>query len=140
MVDLLAAFLRNRRAEVKQLLRALASADWSELQHLAERMYSTGNPYGFRQITTFGRFMREACARRNEATVARLTTEYAIYLSNVTIVEVDAPVTRHKLSAASRKILLPSPRAGKRRPGGATVSPAIVAAERSSTRGSKGAR
>lgn len=141
MVDLLAAFLPNRRAEIKRLLQALASADWSELQNLAERMYAVGNPYGFRQITTFGRLLREACARKDEATVARLTTEYAVYLSEVTIVEVDAPVTRHKLSAASRRILLPSPPAEqRRRQGGAKVSAAIVAAERLSTRGSKGAR
>ena len=141
MVDLLAAFLPNRRAEIKQLLRALASADWSELRQLAERMYALGNPYGFRQITTFGRFMREACARRDKATVAGLITEYAVYLSEVTIVEVDAPVTRHKLSAASRRILLPRPPSEKRRrPGRATVSPAIVAPESLATRGSRGAR
>lgn len=141
MVDLLAAFLPNRRAEIKQLLRALASVDWPQLRQLAEGMYALGNPYGFRQITTFGRFMREACARRDEATVARLITEYAVYLSEVTIVEVDAPVTRHKLSAASRRILLPSAPAEKRpRPGKAKVSPAIVAGEHLSTRGSKGAR
>jgi hypothetical protein len=143
MVDLLATFLPNRRADIKRLLRALADADWPQLQQLAEGMYALGNPYGFRQITTFGRLMREACARRDKATVAALITEYAVYLSEVTIVEVDAPVTRHKLSAAARRILLPSPpveKRGRRRAGRAKVAPAIVAAERLSTRGSKGAR
>lgn len=145
IVELLSAFLPNRRAEIKQLHRALANADWLQLQHLAERMYALGNPYGFRQITTFGRLLREACAAKDEPAVARLIQQYATYLSQVMIVKVDAPVTRHELPAASRRILLPDPPSAenpevRRQPGRAKASAAIVAGRRLATKRAKGAR
>ena len=106
IVDLLSAFLPNRRADVGRLRAALAGRDWAQLQHLAERMYAVGNPYGFRQITTFGRLMREACAAQNEPELKHLIRAYAEYLDKVTVLEVDAPVARHVLSVESRKALL----------------------------------
>ena len=143
IVDLLSAFLPNRRADVKRLHAALANDDWAALQQLAERLYALGNPFGFRQITTFGRFMREACAQRNKFALARLIKEYATYLSEVSIVEVDAPVTRHAISAASRRTLFPDPAADAepaiRQTGQAKVSPAIVVGDRADRR-SKTAR
>ena len=57
-------------------------------------MYALGNPYGFRQITTFGRFMREACANKDRPAVHALIHDYETYLSKVTIVEVEAPMPR----------------------------------------------
>ena len=107
ILDLLSAFLPNRRADVAKLRAALAAEDWAQLQHLAERLYALGNPYGFRQITTFGRLMREACTQRDERALERLIHAYTEYLSKVVVVEVDAPVTRLALSAASRSILVP---------------------------------
>jgi hypothetical protein len=107
ILDLLSAFLPNRRADVAKLRAALAGDDWPQLQHLAERLYALGNPYGFRQITTFGRLMREACAQRDETALEHLIHAYAEYLSKVVVVEVDAPVTRLALSAESRSILVP---------------------------------
>lgn len=107
ILDLLSGFLPNRRAEVGQLSNALAAKDWTKLQYLAERMYALGNPYGFRQITTFGRFMRQACASNDSPAMARLITEYATYLSAVTVVEVNAPVPRRMLSSEPKGILFP---------------------------------
>jgi hypothetical protein len=107
ILDLLSAFLPNRRADVGRLRTALEHSDWAQLQHLAERLYAVGNPYGFRQITTFGRLMREACAEQDEAELEQLIRAYAEYLSKVMVVEVDTPVLRHALSDESRKVLLP---------------------------------
>jgi hypothetical protein len=106
IVDLLSSFCPNRRKDINRLRAALIKEDWPELEHLAERLYAVGNPYGFRQITTYGRLMRNACAKKNRTALRRLITEYETYLSEVTIVQVDTLVTRHKLSAASRRILL----------------------------------
>ena len=61
MVDLLPSFMANRQAEVARLRAALVARDWARIQELAERLYALGNPYGSRQLTTFGRFMRQAC-------------------------------------------------------------------------------
>jgi hypothetical protein len=91
VIDLLSAFLPNRRAEVSQLRQALARNDWLRLRQIAERMYALGNPYGFRHITTIGRAMREACVVRNRVAMNVLTEDYDSYLSKVTIIEIDVP-------------------------------------------------
>ena len=118
ITDLLSAFLPNRRAEVGLLRQALVKDDWTRLQHLAERMYALGNPYGFRQITTLGRFMREACAKKDRPAFEALIRDYDTYLSKVTIVEVDAPVPREILTPNAREALLAimaAPKDGERR-------------------------
>ncbi len=127
ITDLLSAFLPNRRAEVGLLRQALTKDDWPRLQHLAERMYALGNPYGFRQITTLGRFMREACAKKDRPAFEALIRDYDTYLSKVTIVEVDAPVPREILTPNAREALLAmmaaskdGGRRGKRTSGGGT--------------------
>jgi hypothetical protein len=91
VIDLLSAFLPNRRAEVSQLRQALARNDWLRLRHIAERMYALGNPYGFRHITVLGRALREACVVRDRVAIDGLTADYDTYLSKVTIIEIDVP-------------------------------------------------
>ena len=91
VIDLLSAFLPNRRAEVDQLRQALTKSDWVRLRQIAERMYALGNPYGFRHITTIGRAMREACIVRDRVAIDGLTADYETYLSMVTIIEIDVP-------------------------------------------------
>ncbi len=100
IIDLLSAFLPNRRAEVGQIRNALAAGDWLRLRHISERMIALGNPYGFAQITLIGRLLREACTARDRVAVNGLIEKYDTYLSQVTIVEVDVP----------RQVLTPSPR------------------------------
>jgi hypothetical protein len=94
VADLIPGFLRNRQEEIGHLEEALASEDLATLVHLGERMYALGNPYGFRQITTFGRQLRDACAAQNLEPVGDLPGQYREYLSKVTIVQVDVPVIR----------------------------------------------
>jgi hypothetical protein len=94
VADLIPGFLRNRQEEIGHLEEALASEDLAALVHLGERMYALGNPYGFRQITTFGRQLRDACAAQNLEPVGDLPDQYREYLSKVTIVQVDVPVIR----------------------------------------------
>jgi hypothetical protein len=104
IIDLLSAFLPNRRAEVGQIRNALAAGDWLRLRHIAERMYALGNPYGFAQITIIGRLLREACSARDRVAVNALIEKYDMYLSRVTIVEVDVP--RQVLTSSPREAFL----------------------------------
>ena len=104
IIDLLSAFLPNRRAEVGQIRNALAAGDWLRLRHIAERMYALGNPYGFAQITVIGRLLREACTARDRMAVNGLIEKYDTYLSKVTIVEVDVP--RQVLTSSPREAFL----------------------------------
>jgi hypothetical protein len=103
ILDLLSAFLSNRRADIKNLRTALAKGDWERLQHIAECLYALGNPYGFRQISTFGRFMRETCAAKDSTALERLIKEYETYLSTVNVVQVDAPAIREVFSPELRE-------------------------------------
>ena len=94
ITDLLATFLPHRHAEVGRLRAALVARDWACIRDVAERMYAVGNPYGFRQITTFGRFMRVACTEQNEQALMDLISAYADYLAKVAVIEVQAPGSR----------------------------------------------
>jgi len=91
IVDLLPPFLANRQAEVARLRTALVARDWACIRDLAERMSAVGNPYGFRQVTTFGRFMRQACFEQNVQALMDLINAYAHYLSRVAVIEIEAP-------------------------------------------------
>ena len=91
IVDLLPSFLANRQAEAARLRAALVARDWACIRDLAERMYAVGNPYGFRQITTLGRFMRQACFEQNVQALMDLINAYTQYLSRVAVIEVEAP-------------------------------------------------
>src|SRR3954451_381126 len=94
LADLIPVFLENRREEVKQLGSALRDTDFGRLQHVGERMFALGNPYGFRQITTFGRQIREACSVQDDATIGDIIEQYRAYLAKVTISLVPEPAER----------------------------------------------
>ena len=140
--DLVPDFVRNRHEEVERLREALAAGDMEMLTHLAERMYALGNPYGFRQITTFGRELREALAHERIGAVRRIISQYKAYLAEVSIDQVEVPVLRSvwRERAAERRLAeaaaalpppdLPERRKGERRKralrgsGGADEAPA----------------
>jgi len=94
IADLLPTFRVNRSHELADLKQALWDNDFATLQHLGERMYALGNPYGFRQITTFGREIREACAERDLARMRIVVEQYEQYLQSVKITIVKEPVDR----------------------------------------------
>src|SRR5437660_1729362 len=94
LADLIPVFLENRREEAEQLRSGLRDTDFGRLQHLAERMFALGNPYGFRQITTFGRQIREACSVQDHVTIGGIIEQYRAYLAKVAISLVPAPVER----------------------------------------------
>lgn len=94
IADLLPAFRVNRSHELADLKQAIWDNDFATLQHLGERMYALGNPYGFRQITTFGKQIREACAERDLARIRTVVEQYEQYLQSVKITIVKEPVER----------------------------------------------
>jgi len=94
IADLLPTFRVNRSHELADLKQALWDNDFATLQHLGERMYALGNPYGFCQITTFGKQIREACAERDLARIRIVVEQYEQYLQSVKITIVKEPVDR----------------------------------------------
>jgi hypothetical protein len=92
--DLIDGFLQNRSQDIEKLKSALAAGDFATVQQVGERMYALGNPYGFRQITTFGRLIREACGRHDDVSIRQLLGQYEDYLGKVTLSIVAEPVER----------------------------------------------
>jgi len=100
MAGLLPQFLANRRTDAARLRSALESKDWGKLQIFSERMYAVGNPYGFRQITTFGRQLRQACEAHEEGVIQGILDEYEEYLTKVQIIHVETAIPRPQWGAA----------------------------------------
>ena len=94
LADLLPTFRQNRQQEVDSLKQALATADLQQIRELGERMYAVGNPYGFRQITTFGRQIRDACEAQDVGAIVNVIGQYETYLARVSVSVVDAAPTR----------------------------------------------
>ncbi len=92
--DLIPTFLRNRAADLPALRQAIAEESAQPLDYLACRMYGVGNPFGFRQVTTFGRQLREACAAADFREATRIVARYEQYLNSVSIEYVEAPPKR----------------------------------------------
>lgn len=94
IADLVPAFLQNRKSEVQELRSAIAEQSADLLDRLACRMFGVGNPFGFRQITTFGRLLREASAQGDFKGASGVVDQYAAYLKEVQIAYVEAPPKR----------------------------------------------
>jgi len=85
ILDLIPAFLHNRRREVESLRHALAVGDFELVRHLGHRMRGVGGSYGFEYITLLGRRL-EHCGRECDADLlGELVAEYADYLTTVRI-------------------------------------------------------
>lgn len=89
VADLVPDYLKNRRADVKHLRAAVAGGDFARLAAIAERLYASGMPFGFHQITTYGMLLRSA--ETDAAAIGEIVGQYAEYLERVEVVLVDAP-------------------------------------------------
>ena len=83
--DLVPIFLRNRKKELGALRKAIARADFQELQHLSHRMRGVGEPYGFPDVSSIGGQIEQFARRKDAPSLAKLLGRYAEYLSNVRI-------------------------------------------------------
>ena len=85
ILDLIPAFLHNRRREVETLRRALAVGDFELVGQLGHRMRGVGGSYGFEYITLLGRRLEHCGRDRDAELLGALVAEYADYLSTVRI-------------------------------------------------------
>ena len=85
LVDLVPPFRANRGSEVNQLRDAMERRDLERVRNIGERMFSVGNPFGFRQITTFGRQLRDACDTEDLLSIAEVVRLYKEYLAAVEV-------------------------------------------------------
>ena len=83
--DLLPAFLRNRRKELRALQRALMRLDFAELAHLSHRMKGVGHWYGFPDVSAIGAQIEMSAREQDPASLSALITRYRNYLRAVRI-------------------------------------------------------
>src|SRR5256885_16652959 len=79
LLDLVPAFLRNRRNEVESLRQALAKGDLEQLRQLAHRMRGVGGSYGFAYVTTPGREIGQSARAGDRQSLARPVGASAAY-------------------------------------------------------------
>lgn len=83
--DLLPAFLRNRRKELRALQRALVRLDFGELAHLSHRMKGVGDWYGFPDVSKIGAQIERSAQAKDRKSLTSLLARYRTYLGAVRI-------------------------------------------------------
>lgn len=91
VADLVPGFLRRIRADLAGVERALGAADLAALRRYGERFSTLGLPYGFLEITQYGRKLLSACELGSVRGLERTTEEMRQYLDEVKIVVVRSP-------------------------------------------------
>jgi HPt (histidine-containing phosphotransfer) domain-containing protein len=85
ILELIPAFLHNRKGEVESLRQALETRDFALVRHLGHRMRGVGGSYGFEYVTLLGRRFEHCGRARDAELLGELVAEYADYLSTVRI-------------------------------------------------------
>ena len=85
ILELIPAFLNNRKREVESLRHALVTGDFELVRQLGHRMRGVGGSYGFEYVTLLGRRLEQCGRERDADLLGELVAEYADYLSNVRI-------------------------------------------------------
>ena len=85
ILELIPAFLNNRKREVESLRHALVTGDFELVRQLGHRMRGVGGSYGFEYVTLLGRRLEHCGRERDVDLLGELVSEYADYLSTVRI-------------------------------------------------------
>ena len=84
--DLIPSFLENRRNEVGEVERALASGDYEFVRRLAHTLKGICRPYGFIHLEDMSKRMEVAGEAENEEQVRGILAEIKSYVENVRVV------------------------------------------------------
>jgi response regulator RpfG family c-di-GMP phosphodiesterase len=88
LADVIPAFLKNRRDDVEEIKRLLASDDEtgiSEIRKIGHRMKGTGGGYGFYEISKIGKDIVDAAEARDKKALERLNNSLSRYISMVKV-------------------------------------------------------
>ena len=83
IMDLVPAYLENRKSDIKKIITALEADDISTIESLAHKMKGSGTSYGFERISHLGKQI-ESSAMENDCEKIRLQVkELEFFLENV---------------------------------------------------------
>jgi len=84
--DLIPGFLENRRKDIIEIERLLASDDYETIQRLGHSMKGSGGGYGFDEITNIGMHIEQAAKEKNAAWIHIQLEALSRYLDCVEVV------------------------------------------------------
>jgi hypothetical protein len=85
IVDLIPAFLAERRGDAATIEDLLAQENFVALHHLGHRLWGCGAPYGFAEISEIGSCLAWASESRRHDTVRALASRLRDYLTRVLV-------------------------------------------------------
>jgi two-component system sensor histidine kinase/response regulator len=83
LADLVPAYLESMRKQVASVQELLSQGEISEVSKLGHNWKGTGELYGFKVVTSYGKQIEEAATLRDSALVERLASELSLWLRNV---------------------------------------------------------
>lgn len=84
--DLIPEFLENRRDDIKEILKYLATAEYEKIQFIAHTMKGSGGGYGFDEITNIGMRIENASKQKNREKIIEELQSLSEYLDNIEVV------------------------------------------------------
>lgn len=84
--DLIPEFLENRRDDIKEILKYLATAEYEKIQFIAHTMKGSGGGYGFDEITNIGMRIENASKQKNREKIIEELQNLSEYLDNIEVV------------------------------------------------------
>ena len=84
--DIIPGFLKNRRKDIKNMLKALECDDYEVIMILGHGMKGSGGGYGFEVITDIGRSLEQAAKNKNSEEVRKWVNKLSTYIERVKVV------------------------------------------------------
>jgi HPt (histidine-containing phosphotransfer) domain-containing protein len=83
LLDIIPAFLQNRKEDICSILEALEIEDYETIRILGHSMKGSGGGYGFHVITDIGRSLEEAAKKKDDDEIKKWIGELSHYLERV---------------------------------------------------------
>ncbi len=83
ILDLVPAYLKNRRSDIEKIKKALESNDMSTIESLAHKMKGSGTSYGFERISHLGKQIESSAMENNPEKIHLLVKELKHFMEDV---------------------------------------------------------
>ena len=83
ILDLMPAYLENRKADIEKIKKALKADDMPAIESLAHKMKGSGASYGFERITHLGKQIESSAKENDRDQILLNVKELELFLENV---------------------------------------------------------
>lgn len=86
IADIVPGYLENRKNEIKKMLEALASSNFSKLYSMGHQIKGSGKGYGFDRLSELGAQLEESSKKKDESAINKDIAEIIEYLNSIELV------------------------------------------------------